>query len=638
MRKILSLLLTLTLLASSVVPTYANTPQEVLFETLKNTVTQATTEAYGENFLKTYDTTFKNLLSTFATNGKVTFYASTQRNYRETNFVSLGADNLSVTYNDDGSSFLLTLTNYDTLAVLDSTTVNNNENKISSFSIYVDDTKFMVEEYNYLSDEADRIIYNFGDSLKGTYFDPDELGFDINLLNYTNIKHFINTILTLESSGTLDKIYYDYFNNFLTYLAKADITYENNTVTLIVDDVLFKEYLVQLESKLREDKNLKEIYESLHLDYDYEDIIEFLVYRAFHSDNIEEALSSVPEDLEYKYVGEISNNVFVKNSFTAYYDEEIIYSYNIEFKDVPNGLLSDVEVNNLDIYEDETNIVFSLKNNMGKRVFNSKVTINDELRTENSFTYTLDGLNINSNGESLAYRTPYFFYDELPVKFQLSYDDWYAEQLSFYENRVTNFTNKISFADKQIAILEKAVRNNTPTVNLDVTSEDDKILLKQYSFYEVNDSYVSNQDTEPYVDYKTGEVLNKQKALTTFKAYKENLNLNLNNILKEKQEFNNTAKDEYKLYCDEREERYQENLLAYNRYLDYVAAGKPKDVRKTSGEFNTSLTNDSFTNISKENTYLNDILKTTSTTAFVFEKSNVKNTINTEGAIPLAEY
>ncbi len=631
MRKLLSLLLTLTLLISSVIPTYATSlepnAQQVLFVTMKNTLEQANAEAFGENFFKTYDTTFKKFLSTLVTGGEVTLNVTSTNGYDD----ELSSDELTFTYNDDGSSLLLTLNSND------GSDVPEIKNPNSTYSIYIDDTKIMYEEFEYYDDEPERVIYYFGDSLAGTGFAPKDIGFDFNYLKYSNVKSYINTLLTLESSGKLDAIYKDYFNNFLVYLAKADITYENNTLTLVIDDVWIKEYITQLATKVQNDKNLIEVYESLNLDYDYEDMLWFVTSFLFGSRTVPEALEDVPADLEYKYVGVVSNGVFVKNSFTSYYDGELNYSYSIDFNNAKNSLLSDVEVNNFDGYNDNK-FDFSLKNNFGKRTVTSKRYIDSELLSEDTFTYTIDGLNVTTIGETLRHVEPYFYQEEAPKKVQQSYDEWFTELLSDYKYNINSTAKEIAYADKQITTLEKAVNSTTTTpVYLDLKTEYSEQYLRSLESFSIYE-YEYSPDAEPYVDFTNGKVFNNQTALTIFKAYKEDLSDSYDVNLKHKNDFVANAKDLYKKYCDNIENRYQKDLLEYNKYLQYVADGKPKNIYQTNTETNTLLTDNNYIGKFKEEKYKNNTLEYTTFVELFIEKSDAKNTVNTDGATPLADY
>ncbi len=607
MRKILALILTMSMLVSNMVPVYAASSdlaaKKAFFDAATETLEQISNEYYGEGFLEEYNGTMDKLLTNLSSTTNFNFDTTfTYVTYGEEETVDVAFD-----YNDDGSSILI---NFTFISEYDG------EEYVSKGSFYVDDAKMVVN----MEDISDTpIIYNFGDSLEGTGLEAS----DMEYFKYSNIKKYINLLLDLETSGKLDAIVDDYQANFLEYVAKADFTYENNKITMVIDGELVNEYLNQLATKIRDDKNIKAIYDSFEIDYSY-DLVMAEVETA-----IKDFATELGDSFSIHYFGVITNGVLSSNKFTFAFDDEFVFNTEIEFNDVNNGVLSDVKLTFADDY-DNMIIDFSLTNKNDKRTFKYKAYANDDLVAEGNITYTLNGLNTTSTAEVITYSEPFLYVTEEPVKDIMTYDEWYNDEISYYNDSIAQDTTNIAYAKEQ---LDKLENSNSSTFTFD-TTDDEYTFFNDYFYY----YYYGDYALEDVVNFETGEVLNKDGTIDVLNNWIEELNTDLAYSTSSKNDITKNSKEMYEEYAKYMNYDYEYMLEEYKAYQEYIANGSPVDAIKQIMNIDSSLTEQQFTTTQTQEVYTNDELELKSFIKYTLKPSDIKNSVNVDGAVNLADY
>ncbi len=497
MRKILGLILSLTMLITTVVPTYASTTSDiatkkVFSDTMKNTVEKVFAEMYGEEYKDNYEKTLEKFFEQLSSGTEINVSFDNEIIYTD------GEENdnqkVDISYNDDGKSI--------SFVVL----VNDGYDDYSG-NIYLDDTK-IVMNIDEITDK--NVVYNFGDSLEGT----DLESFDMNYFKYSNIKKYVVLITELQKSGKLTEIAEDYENNFLEYLQKAKYTREGDVVTVVINDDLARDYLNQLADKILYDKNLREVYESFGIPYDYALIVSDIY------DEICYVAEGIDDTFEIKYTGVIENGIFVKNNLTIT-DEYDDFEFNVDFNNIKNGILNDVKTeysDGVDVY----NYDYSLTTDGKKKFVEYKTKQNDELVAQGKYSYEIDNLHMIGNGELLMYDEPYFYVKEEPVMEEpTSYEDWLKAELTeidgdiaFIKEYYTEDTERINERIKYRADYEKLYAKDGYEEYVERTKayyEDDMKEYQEYVAYVENGSpkdvtkiifdIENNLTTEKY-DYK----------------------------------------------------------------------------------------------------------------------------------------
>ncbi len=608
MRKILAFILTLSLLATSVIPTYANTgdiaAKKVLFDTAQKTMDQINNEFYSDEYLANYESTMEKLLTQLSNGTNISFDTDNTYIYDDE---SIGT-NVTFDYNDDGKSILINFT---------FTGAYGEEGWTSNGSLYVDDTKIVID-FDEFSEQP--IVYNFGDNLDGT----ELADFDMSYFKYSNIKNYINLFLDLETTGKIDAIAKDYQDNLLSYIAKADISQTNNEVTLYISDDLIDEYLLQLGTKIKNDKNIKAIYESLNIPYSYDEL----------STDLAEAFEAIAADVyEIKYTGVIENGVFAKNKFSFIYASNYTTTMEINFNDVANGVLADGEFLFYTDYGYEENFktTFKVDGSGNTRTINYETMEDGVTTSKGNFKYTMNGLTTKSTGEVLMYTEPYFYVTEEPSKNPQTYEEWYNAYIEDFDDMIALYEQNLIYAEKQLAVLENS---GAETVRFD-TSEDE--------FYEFYFDTIINSDVDFNIDavisYEDGIVLDKAattEALNDWVVYTKD---QLNAALAYKEDFKYlSAEEEYEYYLEYYNLEYEADLEEYQAYLDYIANGSPKDMIKQIIDSESTLSEEKLTLKQKQEIYENDKLLTDTAIDFAIQKSTTKNTIDTNGAISLLSF
>ncbi len=606
MRKILALILTLSMLATNVIPIYANTSdiaaKKALFDAAQETFEQINNEYYGEGVLEEYENTMTKLLTNLSSTS--TFNFGTTMTYYFDGEAS--SSDVVFSYNDDGSSIVINFAVSTSYGNVVYTTVG---------SFYVDDTKIVI---NIPDISSEPIVYNFGDSLEGTDFED----VDMNNFKYSNIKKYINLVLELETSGKLDAIIDDYQANFLEYVAKADFTYNDNTVTMTISGDLVNEYLNQLATKLRNDKNIKEIYDSFGFNYSFD-----LVMAEIET-GIKDFATELGNSFSISYYGLITDGVLSSNKFVFYYDNVPVGNFKVDFKDLENGILSDVEMIFSDEYSD-ANLNFSLTGDEEKTLVVS-TTVNGELLSEGTMKYTYDGLNTTSTGEFISYSTPYFYITEEPKLEVMSFDEWFNGESGYYDDSIALSTANLDYAKNQIANIENSTSD---TVYLDI-DDDAYVYLIDYTYYYYYGEYV----LEEVLNVDTGEVLNKDGALYVLNSWIDDLNTDLAYMASSKEELTSNSEASYQEYVDLNKEFYEYELVEYSAYLEYIENGSPVDVLRQIISVDTTVTEEEFSAIQNQEVYTNDELTLESNIVYSLTTSTVKNSANVDGAISLKDY
>ncbi len=613
MKKFLSIVLTTSMVATSVVPTYASTTdanaKKVFFETAQNTITQINDEMYDAKTLANYESTMTTFLTNLVETNKLTASTNTTLNFDGENQNM----NVDYTYNDDGKSIMITYS---------INGVQFGEKMTSTGTFYLDDTKIVLKS----ADIADQpIVYNFGESLGDPNIDPY-----INYLKYSNIKKYFNLLLELETSGKLDLIVKDYTKNLLIYVAEADFTYENNTVTLVIDDELIEEYLYQLVDKIKNDKNIKAIYDSLDLPFSYSELFNNELATELDA-AVDEMFTDSGDDFKITYTGVIQNDVFTQNKveFSAPETEDtLIFDFN--FNDVANGVLSNADFS---VYDSEEFLditgTYSFVDNKGEKTFIYEVKSEDEVFSKGNYKYNINGLSQVSSGEIVTYSQPFYFITKEPTKEILTKEEWLANNVDAYNSMITDLNTELTFAKEQIDKLNKA----SGTAYLDVNND------LAYSFYTfASYGYDSDYVVEEVINLEDGKVLNKDGVLELLNLWAKDVNSSI--------EFYNTSLEESKLFVDEQyaeyleinEENYKQDLQDYNEYLTYIANGRPLNTIRQTLYNEAVLSNEKLTGKQNQEVYQNNKLQTKSFVEYVLEKSKTKNIVDTSNAISAKEF
>ncbi len=608
MKKLISYTLTLSMIAANVIPAYATTSdanaKKVLFETAQNTFDQLSSELYPADYLETYESTMTTFLTSLVETNTLTVNSSNTYNfYDETSDV-----NVNFTYNDDGESILI---NY----ALDYNDSIDSYSETGTF--YIDDTKILYNDGN----DDQPIVYNFGDSL-----DDPELEEYIEYLKYSNIKKYINLFLELETSGKLDDIVEDYVGNFLIYIAEADFTYENDTITMVIDDELVEEYLTQLVDKVKNDKNIKEIYDSLGIPFAYEDLftedtaIELIEF-------VDTMFGDVGESYEITYVGVIQNDLLTQNKLIFSNSSEDSVTFELNFNDVSNGVLSDSEFL---IYDSadylNLNTKYSLTDNNGEKTFVYEAKEGDTVFSKGNFAYTLDGLSSTSTGEMVSYSQPFYYITEEPVSTPLTKEEWYNSELSIYSTMITDLENELVFVKDQL----NNIRNSTGTVDFDVNND------YSYKLYYIG--YNVDFEVSDAISLEDGTVLDKDRAIELLNVWVGEINSELEYYTEYIDDLKLTVDEQYATYLEDFEMYYQYELEEYNKYLDYIANGSPLDALRQVMYAESVLSAEKLAAKQNQEVYENDNLLTKSYVEYELQKSTTKNTINTDNAISLKDY
>ncbi len=595
MNKLLSILLSLTLIISSVVTTYAETPKQsaekVFLDTVENTLTKIVNEAYGDHFYTDLKNTTHQFLDMLANNGDITLNISEEYNYNGAMLPQI----YTFKYNDDGSSISLNMTFKEPMDA---------EVFIYSINLYIDDNKIVLET------DDQKLVYNFGDSLAGTYFED----INVDFFKYSNIISYINFLLELETSENLDEIINDYLSNLYLYISKSITSYEDNTITLVIDQTLVKDYLTQLSTKIKNDKNLKAIYDSIELDYSYNSVSTYI------SDKLLDFSNTIPTTFEITYVGTVSNNVFVKNNITLTYDGEPFSDLTINFNDSSEGLLANTQI----IYVDDFSnyeISSQLNNNNGEKTYSSTVKSHDEIIWEYTNVYKNGKQNLVSTGTKLSYET---LFTENTFVSAPTYDEFYDLRLKSYDKDIADYESYLVYADEHIALL------NTATSNTPVYFDESTDAYLYFDFYAV---FYSNSDYSIYdVIDDDGKVLNKKVVLDLLKGFKVFLNEQISYSLSEKENFKLNSHEAYEYVLD-----------YYNTYYIEIPTVEELNVNNISTiktHINTEFSATSDKIIAKQSfeEYENENISSRLFRELIVEKSNTKNTVNLDGAEDFVEY
>ncbi len=609
MRKLLALILTISMLATSVVPVYASTTdanaKKLLLETSVNTITQINNEYYSDGYLENYNETMNKLLTNLMDTSKFSYNATfTSSTDDESQDVGLKFD-----YNDDGSSLLIDFTLIAPMITTGGEPLNG--------TLYIDDTKLVV---NFSEISLQPIVYNFGDSLNGTYLE----GADFSYFKYSNIKKYSNQLLELQTSGKLDAIKKDYLNNLLLYIGEAEFSNTNNTVTMVIDADLIREYFNQLGTKIKNDKNIKGVYESLEIGYPYEDFTDGVEY------NLQHLAKDISNNSLIEYTGVIENNVFARNNLSFTFNDFNSTTIELNFNDVSKGILSEGELLLNDDYESlDLFVDFSLTKNNNENIFKYSAYTSDILVSEGNIKYTLDGLSSTSLGEVTTYSTPYFHVTEKPVLELQTFEEWYAQEVKFYTENIEFRTHNLMFAEKYIANIENSITETT-SLALEDKAYSDFLLYTDYY-------YLGDYVLDEVINSTDGEVINKEAALEMLYGYVDYINYDLEYDIEQKEETEKNAKELYQEYVNMIKEFYDYELEEYNTYVEYMAQGTPSNILKQIIEATSVLTEERFTSKQNQQMYENDKLQMTSTIESELGKSTTKNTINTSGAVKFAD-
>ncbi len=612
MRKIYSLVLTVAMLLASVMPAYAGegsmVTKSLFIETMKNTIDTIGTEMYGKGYLKEYENASDEFLKKLNDGSKVTLDVTNVYNFDDD--VTKVAVNF--VYNDDGKSIKIDMK---------PTATDSDYADATTGSIYIDDKILLID---IPSVSEDKLVYHF----KGAGQDMVD-GVDMSYFKYSNIKKYINIVLDLETSGKLDKIVKDYKDNFLLYLSNADFTQIDNTITVSVDADLLRAYLGQLGTKIANDKNLKQIFESLEVGHDisYRDV----------TDSISEALNQiatgVDDNFEIKYFGVMENNVFVKNKISVTTRENTTEILSVEFNDPKNGLLSSGIITLSDSYSDDnTTINFNLTDNKVGKVISFKVFGNSELVSEGAYNYSIDGMKIVANSEITTYTEPYFNITEEPVKdTPISYNEWLKNEKEHVAFTVNYYRTNLADAKSEKTRIENAITNNEDVsipYGTDFWNNEFKWVVK-YS-YPYDSSELINDE---------GLIISKEKYLEVVNEYLNNSQNAYNDVLAESEQFDSLDhKAEYQTYLDDIDYYYNNDLQEYNRYLAYEGGEQTKDITKFVSTTEQRLTDTRLIAKQKQEIYLNDELQSGSITDITIEVSTETNKVDTKNAVKLTEF
>lgn len=606
MKKILSLVLTLSMLATNLVPVYASTndanAKKVLFETALNTLDQISAEMYNAEALATYESTSNKFFTNILETNKFTLSTANTYNFDDETMNT----NIDFTYNDDGSSILVDYK------------VNGTqfgEDLAFTGTFYLDDTKIVVDS-DKIAEQP--LVYNFGDSLGDPYLDQY-----INFFKYSSIKKYLNLFVELETSGKLDAIANDYLNNLLIYVGEADFTYENNTVTMVIDDELIEEYLYQLVTKLKNDKNIKEIFDRLDLPFSYDEI--FTDELAAELDVVvDEMFADSGDDFEFTYTGVIQNNVLAQNKLVfSTPDSQDTLTLEFNFNDVKNGLLSDAD---LSIYDSSDflriDTTYSLKDNNGEKTFTYEVKSEDIVFSEGSYTYSINSLSQVAEGEIVTYSKPFFYTTEKPNYAPDTKEEWLDYKQNMYNDDLLIIEEQIKYAQSQI----DKINNTTSTAYVD----------KDIAYAYGTDMYTGYFNE--YINLEDGKVLNKEGLLRVLNEWIERVTEEKEFYIEYKEDLKLNANEQYADYLESYDDYYQVELQEYNDYLTYISNGKPHEALKQIIYTESVLSDVKLTGIQKQDVYQNDKLLTKSYVEYALEKSNTKNTISVKNTLNLVDY
>ncbi|MFV0440422.1 MAG: hypothetical protein ACK5LV_03905 [Lachnospirales bacterium] len=614
MKKFLGLTVALSMLCTNTVPTYAAISdleaKKLLVDTMENTLERINDEIYEDGFVEEYNSTFVKFLENIRDGHSINF---------EGNFVfSLFDDepvesNISFDYNDDGDSILA---NY----IIDD----------MSGSLFLNDEVLVTEN----SMIGEKYLYELG-----------EANSDVPLLfniKYSQVKKYINALIDLEINGEVDEIVADYTDNLVDCLAKADVKQYNDKVVVVVDSKLMIEYLNQLSTKVRNDQSLKNIYESfggdLFTTVSYEEVVGGI------ADEFEYMASELENNpsMELIYSGIIQDGIFVNNKIQWNEYNETYFTYEMNFNDIGNGVLSDVDVK---MYDDdmEMSYNYSLVNTGDGLDMYLDYEVDGEKVYDYDLKYEINGMDIAVNGEMTMYTEPHFTVTEEPSAEILDYNSWIKEYEDENNKYISDLKSTINLVDEEIERV-KSLTSNDLTIDSYSEFYNDYDYFVNFETFETmynddNKLYDSavwsssySENPERYLS-----VSDKDVYLQTLEEFNNYTSAEIENAEAYWNDFQSSSKEDYDMYLEWAKEDYQNELKEYKNYLEFVESGEKTIATKVVINSVQSLSKEVFENSSHTVTSENGENVMSQDYKIRIEESTGDNKVDLKNAININE-
>lgn len=456
MKRFVGIGLATVLVTTTAMPVYAGVSDELIKKQIKdaldNTTEQVLEEVYGEDYYELYTETYERFLKNIGTTVNLNYNIDTASEYEGETYNT----NVNMEYNDDGKSILANF-------VVDGTESGN---------VYINDKAIA---FNFA---GEGYYYEFGSDTGSTEYTAE----DAEVFKYSNVKEFLNNLMTISDSKLVEDIYVDYMDNLNDYLAKGDYSKDGENVSVEIDSKLMEDYLVQLKDKINNDKNIDKLFNELDIYALYSNVLEEL------NTSIDDMIAKIDDTANIIYNGKIKNGMLVDNKVDiTFYGETI--SFVLDFNDSSTNLLSDASFKMVDpVSEDEFVYKFDLKDEGKGKQFTSEMTANDEVQMTYDIFYQIDGDNIITNIETNAYVDPYFYQTEEPVKPEDTTDEWAMYEYELDVENYNDYKEYIAGGSKKQLVTSIAEGSQTMTEN-EIKSE---IKTVNYTDKEENSSGVIN--------------------------------------------------------------------------------------------------------------------------------------------------
>ncbi len=613
MKKIIGFMLSMVMLFANIVPTYADTvsdklTQKVVFDAINATFEQIDSEVVGDGYTEKYEKTYAKFLENLKNGANINYDIDAK--YNETGDMSIKFD-----YNDDGKSLIINLE-----LTSDDKLFGEFDEPLKA-TVYLDDEKIVI---NSLIFAQQSLVYYFGDDTQSEYFTSK----DAEYFKYSNIKNYINILTELQTSGELEKICQDYYNNLVVYLAKSEITKDGNDVTIKIDAQLIQDYLFQLRDKIESDDDLKALFAKFGVDYG--------IVGAYLSDEVNTLAQNVNPTAQILYNGQISNGLLVNNKFTISIEDKSV-DFTINFNDSKTSLLSDCEfIANID--DVITKADFSLKNNGTSKNFKMKCTVDGELAYDYDVTYSINGLDVTTKANIKIYTEPYFYTTEEPAyPVADTFEDWNNEYISNVESNIYENEASLGFANNEIQKVNDSIKAGTQAdITLDRYSGD-------YDYFFMYIDYILEEDSSKFID-DNDKIINVDEFLKALNSYKAYCEKELSDSKLAKEEYLKNPRVRYDEYVKDFNENswyldwYNEELANYKEYQEYLKNGEQKDVMEIISATHQLLSENQLVTENSTQSLENGVESSSNTGVMTIRQSQGKNSIDVSNAISLIDF
>ncbi len=559
MKKIIGFILIFVLMISNSMSAFANTNQvkkklEAAYELTRDTIEDELT--FDKEYFEEYEKNALNILENLAdqSNMKLSYDIKFTDSYYDVDEEM----KFYLEFNDDGNSLAINIRG----TMYDDTYIGK---------IYIDNNLIII-------DAADlgvpKMIYYFKDRPAG------EIGDTLEAFKYSNIKSMVSFYNNFGNSEEVQNIFDEYYNNFVSYLLKGDMSFDNNVISLSIDGKLIESYLVQLANKINNDERIKSMISSdelakAYLDQIFEEFSQEILYIA----------DEIDPTIKFIYTGKLEDNLLKENNLTFNYDGIEYLTMDVKFDENNTGLLYSNVGMYLSIYDDYyeeyTNLAYKLNFDASEDVKNMNMTfeLNGDVYMNYDIDFFVENNEMNIIGNMELFQEPYFYVTKKPVYNMLTNEEYFENYYEDLEYEVSYTKDEVKLYEENLAsakrVLEE-VKNYDSEETLVV--DFDASMLMDYVYFTF-DKLIEQE----FYNYSTGEVLDEETFVNVLESYISHVEkfIDLNNeyISKaekelESKEVTEDMKQSFDDYTTMFEENYEEELKEYEDYLKYLETGE----------------------------------------------------------------